>query len=1112
MRGFKGLGSSIFFLLLAAWPNLAPAQMTVDVLNDAPAPVNPKIVLQTFPYGGIEIAAWTRDDRYIITASQTSRMVMIWDAETGYVVDRLPIGGSNVAAKAAKTFTEITVSEDNQKVKITERLIDSSAGKFTTQVGTGNPTWYYTVDLKTREVQMMGKGGGLVRTTQTGQELAAWQSNAATGARNAFQRIADIRAAMERKFENGGFGLGVGSDDPAKVPDADLPPLPSSYDGTRSLHRLPEGLLIKEEGGLDVEMKLERNLRFHDAALSPDGVLLAMVPQMRPAEGTNDSAKASTIEMFDLEMGTVFSSVSLPPGYAQIQWLDNSRLLATPASDMRARLGSGKQFEGLLPRGVVINADTSAVVEWIKPQCYLTGAPGGVFFGAGLANCRARMGKEFGLKRYDPKTKKWAGFGKLTVTDGTVIASIAVSPSGQTVAVNAISKEGKTTLSILDGTTGALMRSRPFDGEGSVNKIMLVDDEGVFISSDRETTTWGIADDAWQKLPLISQGTKLAESNGTVVAVAGTGDEVINLTNIQTGERMRNLALGRVIAGGFLTNTPIFWAMSAHDGVRLWNTGGEQWTEILTTYFFDNQGFLSVTPEGRYDTNLGPDTSLFRWLVPDRPFQSLAPQTFMRDYFTPKLAQRTIECNYLENCGSAFPAVTAISELNRVLPQVEITGVRQGDLPNQAIVSVKVTETEDKDAPANKSKSGAYDLRLFRDYRYTTHSPEEIDIRPPKTLADWQQRNKLVDDDDSPGDGVYHKEFKVLIATAEGKEKPVFSAYAFNEHRVKSETVGYKNYTRPAMKPARPRAFVISIGIDSYQQDRLNLNYAAADAKLLSEKLKNIPGYEMRNLVISSEIGKPAKATANAISVIFALLGGYDRADGLATLAASNIDGAVLEKSLPDDIVIFTFSGHGYADEQRNFFLLPTEAVWADGKAPQTGTFLSTPELTSLLRNVDAAEIVMIIDACYAGASVDDGNFKPGPMGDPGLGQLAYDKGIKILVATQANDVAMENDRLKQGLLTFALAGDGEGFAKSDGLIDAKKDQKISLDEWVNYPIGRLPTMNDDKRVTGVGNADDTSSSFRFPGRTTIPEKKIQQPTLFDYGDLSPVSLGRVRK
>ena len=133
-------------------------------------------------------------------------------------------------------------------------------------------------------------------------------------------------------------------------------------------------------------------------------------------------------------------------------------------------------------------------------------------------------------------------------------------------------------------------------------------------------------------------------------------------------------------------------------------------------------------------------------------------------------------------------------------------------------------------------------------------------------------------------------------------------------------------------------------------------------------------------------------------------------------------------------------------------------------------------------------------------------------MGDPGLGQLAYDKGIKILVATQANDVAMENDRLKQGLLTFALAGDGEGFAKSDGLIDAKKDQKISLDEWVNYPIGRLPTMNDDKRVTGVGNADDTSSSFRFPGRTAIPEKKIQQPTLFDYGDLSPVSLGRVRK
>ena len=52
----------------------------------------------------------------------------------------------------------------------------------------------------------------------------------------------------------------------------------------------------------------------------------------------------------------------------------------------------------------------------------------------------------------------------------------------------------------------------------------------------------------------------------------------------------------------------------------------------------------------------------------------------------------------------------------------------------------------------------------------------------------------------------------------------------------------------------------------------------------------------------------------------------------------------------------------------------------------------------------NAADIALIIDACHSGATVDSGSFKPGPLGDAGLGQLAYDKGIRILAATQADE------------------------------------------------------------------------------------------------------------
>ncbi len=64
---------------------------------------------------------------------------------------------------------------------------------------------------------------------------------------------------------------------------------------------------------------------------------------------------------------------------------------------------------------------------------------------------------------------------------------------------------------------------------------------------------------------------------------------------------------------------------------------------------------------------------------------------------------------------------------------------------------------------------------------------------------------------------------------------------------------------------------------------------------------------------------------------------------------------------------------------------------------------------------------------------------------DSGLGQLAFDKGIRILAATQADDVALEDARLGQGLLTYALAVDG--FAA--GAADLDGDGSIRIDEWL---------------------------------------------------------------
>ena len=147
---------------------------------------------------------------------------------------------------------------------------------------------------------------------------------------------------------------------------------------------------------------------------------------------------------------------------------------------------------------------------------------------------------------------------------------------------------------------------------------------------------------------------------------------------------------------------------------------------------------------------------------------------------------------------------------------------------------------------------------------------------------------------------------------------------------------------------------------------------------------------------------------------------------------------------------------------------------------------------------IKAGRMALVIDACHSSASVANGRFKPGPMGDSGLGQLAYDKGIRILAATQADDVAMEDARLKQGLLTYALAA--EGLTATGGLADLDGDRTIHLDEWLRYAVQRMPGLAQDRRVGQIAPSAGNARSITFHDLPAdAPKRQVQQPSLFDF-------------
>ena len=193
-------------------------------------------------------------------------------------------------------------------------------------------------------------------------------------------------------------------------------------------------------------------------------------------------------------------------------------------------------------------------------------------------------------------------------------------------------------------------------------------------------------------------------------------------------------------------------------------------------------------------------------------------------------------------------------------------------------------------------------------------------------------------------------------------------------------------------------------------------------------------------------------ATKAKIKAVFDKLSGKTvAADSLKDIP--NAD--KLQKVQPEDLVLISFAGHGYASREGLFYLIPYDiGVNSGGLEGALQKSISTDELSLWLRDIDAGEMIMIVDACHSAAAVQGDGFKPGPMGSRGLGQLSYDKGMKILTATQAQRGTGLKD-LQHGLLTYSLIVNGI----ENGMADVQpKDNQLFSTEWLEFAVKDVPT------------------------------------------------------
>ena len=578
----------------------------------------------------------------------------------------------------------------------------------------------------------------------------------------------------------------------------------------------------------------------------------------------------------------------------------------------------------------------------------------------------------------------------------------------------------------------------------------------------------------------------LALSPSEELAAVGsyTDDSIVLLdTKTKTKRSVLSGHSGGVSGLKFMRHRPVLISSGKDGSIALWNvtTGGL----IARLFSFGEQGWAVISPDGRYDSNHPGDLPGMSWVMPDDPLTPLPVEIFMKEYYTPRLLPRLL-------AEEQLPPVRALGAINRVQPQIEIVGVQQeSTMPKTVRVEVEVGATSKKFQRDGKDvvlSSGVYDVRLLREGQLVGYAPEDpgevrVDGKTGKTRLMF--RNVRIPD---------------------GVEEVGFSAYAFNVDGVKSETAKYQ-YHVDAVAPAKSgRAYLISIGVNAYENPTWDLQYAAKDARVLNETvakaLRESGEYaEVIPLSLISD-GEDKAATKQAMASVFAALAGKPvGADQMASIPGAT----ALEAAGPEDLVIVTYSGHGYAESSGTFYLFPADI--GGGRRRQVDQDLlkhlvSTNDLARWLRDVDAGDWIMVVDACNSAATVaGTGDFRPGPMGSRGLGQLAYDKRMRVLAASQVESDAYEFRELGHGILTYSLVLKGLREGAAD---QAPKDGLLKATEWLKYAEDQVPKLFKELRAGSSHLAAEAPDEVRgevifLNGSQRVETPNVQRPALFDF-------------
>ena len=651
------------------------------------------------------------------------------------------------------------------------------------------------------------------------------------------------------------------------------------------------------------------------------------------------------------------------------------------------------------------------------------------------------------------------------------INAIALSPDGRWLASASFDR----TIRIWDMNTGSETRKLSVHA-GEVTTVAWSAD-GKWVASgsvDKTIRMWDTA--TWvesRTLNTISPVTALAFSPDNKW-LAGTGNNMaIQLFDVSTGQEVRTIGdLGQARALAFSPDGNSLASAYSDGSVRIWDVASPSKPRVLrghsdgvnsiafsadgkslvsgsedgSTVLWDTEagkqlatlmslrgsdGWLVVTPDGLFDGS--PEAwNQILWRF-DGETRNVKPvEVFFTEFYYPGLLAEILD-------GKKPKAPTDISQKDRRQPEVGLkvaTNTQNVETVSDRNLEVRIEIAEAGPDKDHRAGGGVRDVRLFRN---------------GSLVKVWHGDLKLGND----GKIVLQTTIPILAG------KNVLTSYAFNRDNIKSNDATLSLNGNDNLKRGG-KAYIIVAGINQYENSAYNLRYAVSDAEDFGEELRRAQsrvGNYAEIEVIPLFDGEGTKA-----NFLFAL---QRLANGDKAVAPSGAPKILqdLKKAQPEDGVVIYFAGHGTATQDGRFYLIPHDLGYSGPRTAQLDNAsrqivldhgISDRELERALEDIDAGQLLLVIDACNSGQALESEEKRRGPMNSRGLAQLAYEKGIYILTAAQSYQAALEQRRLGHGYLTYALVEEG---LKTPAADVRPKDSQVELSEWLEYAVARVPLM-----------------------------------------------------